>query len=34
MACALRDKGILTSILQFKKASDNGDWADNLTGNG
>ncbi|MEO5570589.1 MAG: hypothetical protein ABIT08_00940 [Bacteroidia bacterium] len=27
----LNDKSILTSLLQFKKASETGDWFDNLT---
>ena len=27
----LDDKSILTSLLQFKKSSESGDWADNLT---
>ncbi len=27
----LDDKSILTSSLQFKKSSESGDWADNLT---
>ena len=27
----LEDKSILTSLLQFKKANDAGDWFDNLT---
>lgn len=27
----LDDKSILTSLLQFKKAVDQGDWSDNLT---
>jgi hypothetical protein len=27
----LEDSAVLTSLLQFKKASQRGDWADNLT---
>ena len=27
----LNDKSLLTSLLQFKKASEKGDWSDNLT---
>ncbi len=27
----LEDNSLLTSILQFKKAAEAGDWADNLT---
>lgn len=27
----LDDNSILTSLLQFKKSSESGDWADNLT---
>ena len=27
----LNDNSVLTSLLQFKKASDAGDWYDNLT---
>lgn len=27
----LDDQSLLTSLLQFKKASEQGDWADNLT---
>jgi RNA polymerase-binding transcription factor DksA len=27
----LDDNHILTSLLQFKKSSESGDWADNLT---
>ena len=27
----LDDKSILTSLLQFKKSTESGDWADNLT---
>jgi hypothetical protein len=27
----LDDKSLLTSLLQFKKASEQGDWSDNLT---
>ncbi len=27
----LEDNSILTSLLQFKKASESGDWSDNLT---
>ncbi len=27
----LDDKSILTSLLQFKKSAESGDWADNLT---
>jgi hypothetical protein len=27
----LNDKSILTSLLQFKKASETGDWYDHLT---
>jgi hypothetical protein len=27
----LDDKSLLTSLLQFKKASEKGDWSDNLT---
>ncbi|MBP6184783.1 MAG: hypothetical protein KA479_07555 [Saprospiraceae bacterium] len=28
---SLDDKGILTSLLQFKKSAEAGDWSDNLT---
>lgn len=27
----LEDKNILTSLLQFKKSNEAGDWSDNLT---
>jgi len=27
----LEDLGMLTSLLQFKKAAENGDWSDHLT---
>lgn len=27
----LEDKNILTSLLQFKKSNESGDWSDNLT---
>ena len=27
----LEDKSLLTSLLQFKKSSQKGDWADNLS---
>lgn len=27
----LDDKSILTSLLQFKKSAESGDWTDNLT---
>jgi RNA polymerase-binding transcription factor DksA len=27
----LEDKSILTSLLQFKKSAESGDWSDNLT---
>ena len=27
----LDDKSILTSLLQFKKSAESGDWSDNLT---
>jgi RNA polymerase-binding transcription factor DksA len=27
----LDDNSVLTSLLQFKKATESGDWADNLT---
>lgn len=27
----LEDKSLLTSLLQFKKSAEAGDWADNLT---
>lgn len=27
----IEDNSVLTSLLQFKKASEQGDWSDNLT---
>ena len=27
----LDDKSLLTSLLQFKKSAESGDWSDNLT---